>query len=429
MEIRPFRGWHYRPGTDGDVSAFIAPPYDVLSAADKAALLKQSERNVVAVDLPHVPPGDAGKDELYRRAAELLNEWKASGVLVQEQAPAIYVYEQSFEWAGKSYSRTAVICGVRGSQPGGDVKLHERTYPGPKADRLKLTQHTRMQLSAVLGFYRDGSGRARELLSSATAGRPDLKGTLRGVAERVWLVTDEAVIRKIASHLRDKPVFIADGHHRYMTALSYRDALVAEGRIGRDHEANFVMFSLVEAGSPGLLVLPTHRIISGLKEGFSVEKLAAAAPQFSWQRRGAAEADLADADAFLRRCGPGSMAFIGAGPPEVWIARLADAGAMVEAAPDQTDAWRRLDVAILHKLIIDNAIEPWRTGEFSIEYTPEAARVLAACRSGRGQLGICLRATPLSAVEEIALAGQSMPHKSTYFYPKVATGLVFKPLE
>ena len=429
MEIRPFRGWHYQAGAGGDVSAYIAPPYDVLSAEDKAALLSQSDRNAVAVNLPHVPPDSAGPDELYRRAAELLNKWKASGVLVQDQKPAIYVYEQSFQWAGRSHSRMAVICGVRVSPPGGDVKGHEQTYAGPRADRLKLTEHTRMQLSPVFGFYRDPTGVVAELLATAAGRRPDLQGKLRGVAERIWTVTDAHVIGDVASTLREKPVFIADGHHRYMTALSYRDAMLAAGRIGPDHEANFAMFAMVEADNSGLLILPTHRIVRGLLKGFTAERLAAAAPEFDWRRCSVEDVDLTDVDAFLRRHGPGAMAFIDADPAEIWIARLVNARAMVAAAPDQINAWRQLDVAILHKLIIDKALQPWRTPDVFIDYTPDARSVLAACNSGRGQLGICLQRTPLLAVEEIALAGRSMPHKSTYFFPKAATGLVLKPLE
>jgi uncharacterized protein (DUF1015 family) len=429
MEIRPFRGWHYKTGADGDVSAYVALPYDVLSADDKNMYLSQSDRNVVAVDLPQVPPDSAGPDEVYRRAADLLNGWKASGVLVREASPAIYVYEQAFSWAGKKYARMAMICGVRASPPGSDVKLHEHTYPGPKADRLKLAQHTRTQTSPILGFYRDSSGVVADLLAGAAARRPDLQAGLRGVEERVWIVTDCQVVADIVSVMRDKPVFVADGHHRYMTALNYRDEMIAREHRSREDEVNFVMFALVEADNPGLLILPTHRIVRGLKNGFKVARLAAAAPEFSWRRCSVEDADLADVDAFLRRYGPHAIAFIDADPAEIWIGRLEDPKAMAAAAPDQIDPWRRLDVAILHKLIIDKALSPWRTDDLFIEYTSDAAGVLAACNSGRGQLGICLRGTPLSAVEEVALACQSMPHKSTYFFPKAATGLVFKPLE
>ncbi len=428
MEIRGFRGWHYAAPPGGDVGRVLAPPYDILSADQKAGLLARSERNIVAVDLPHVPPHEAGPEAEYAQAARLLAEWQSSGVLVRDERPSVYVHEQTYQWAGRTYTRRAVVCGVRASRLGADVKPHERTHEGPIADRLMLTRHTRTQLSPIFGFHRDASGEVSGLLAQAARGRADLEGKLNNVEERLWIVSDEALIGELALVLRNEPVFIADGHHRYTTALAYRDELAAAGGIDASHEANFVMYALVAAEDPGLLVLPTHRIVRGLRRGFTVERLAAAAPQFTWQRCSVEDADLADTEAFLRRYGPGAMALMDTNPAEIWIARLTDPAAMAAAAPEEPEAWRRLDVAVLHKLIIDSALAPWRTDALFIEYTPEAASVLAACNSGRGQLGVCLRGTPLSAVEEVALAGASMPHKSTYFYPKISTGMVLKPL-
>jgi uncharacterized protein (DUF1015 family) len=428
VEVRALRGWRYHTGAGSDAGPFIAPPYDVVSADDKAALLRRSRHNIVAVDLPCVPPREPGSDEAYRRAAALLEEWKSAGVLVQEQRPTVYVYEQTYDWSGRSYTRRALICGVRVTDVGEDVKAHESTFEGPVADRLKLMEHTRMQLSPVFGFYRDERGEMVELLSSLASGVPDGQGRLGGVSERLWVVRGEATIAAIAEALRGAQMFIADGHHRYSAALHYRDALRAGEGIEGSHEANFVMCALVEAADPGLLVLPTHRIVTGLKGDFAVDKLRAAADDFDWQRCSVEEAGLTDPDAFLRRFGPHAMGLMGARPAEIWIARLRRPEAMARAAPEQIDAWRRLDVAVLHKLIIDRALQPWRTDEMFITYTADASRVLAACKSGRAQLGIYLQATPLSAVETVALAGRILPHKSTYFYPKIATGWVLKSL-
>ncbi len=429
MEIRPFHGLHYSAAGDGDVTARIAPPYDVLSAEDRDALLASDPHNIVAVDLPHFPPHAAGPDEDYQRARERIDQWRGEGVLVQEDRAALYVYEQTYRAAGKEHTRRAVLCGVRATELGEDVKPHEHTYAGPKADRLKLTEHTRVQMSPVFGFYQDPTGRAGELLAGAASGRPDLRGELAGVEEKLWVCPDEALAADLAETLRPQPVFIADGHHRYTTGLNYRNALRDAGRIDDAHEANYVLFALVEAGDPGLIVLPTHRVVSGLAPSFRMDKLAKAADEFDWQRCSVEDADLMDADAWLKRYGAGAMAMMDADPAEIWIARLKRPEAMVEAAPDESDAWRGLDVAVLHKLIIDKAINPWRTDDVTIEYTPDGRQVLSACRSGRGQLGVCLQGTPIEAVEQVALAGGSMPHKSTYFYPKLATGIVLKPLE
>jgi len=426
MEISPFRGWRYA-GRDGDVSDFIAPPYDILSAADKQALLARSARNIVAVDMPHVPPKTLGPDAVYRDAAALLAQWKASGVLVQDSAPAIYAYEQTFHWAGKSFTRRALICGVRATAFGRDVIPHEQTFAGPKADRLRLTELTRMQLSPIFGFYDDPAGSVGKAAFAGTC-CPKAFGRLGDVGEKLWVVNDPSVIQAVAKALRSVPVFIADGHHRYTTALAYRDHLKAAGLIDDEHEANFVMFALVARDDAGLMILPTHRMIGGLGDDFTIDKLRAAAPEFSWQKADITGASLDNADAFLQPFGGGAMAFVNQGATEMWIARLDNPEAMAEAAPDQSDAWRSLDVAILQKLIIEKALVPWRREGFTVEYSAYGRDVLAACRAGKSQLGVCLQSTPLSAVETIARAGQFMPHKSTYFYPKLATGMVLKPL-
>jgi uncharacterized protein (DUF1015 family) len=284
-------------------------------------------------------------------------------------------------------------------------------------------------LSPVFGFFNDPQSNVDSLLWHAAEGAPVAQAEMGGVADRLWAVTSGGVIGEIVAALRDVPVFIADGHHRYATAAGYAESLRQLGRIGYDHEANFVMFCLVPRQDPGLLVLPTHRIIRGLGNGFGIPELVGALPEFQWQRCSVDDADLANAGPFLRRYGEGAMAFLGADPAEVWIGCLADAARMDELAGDHPPEWRKLDVAILHKMVIDRVLTPWRTDELTIEYTPEGRKVLAACRSGSAQLGVCLQGCKLDDIETIALAGGTMPHKSTYFYPKLTTGIVLKPLE
>jgi len=419
----------------------LAPPYDVLSAADKQSLLAGSGQNIVAVDLPHVPAKEVGPDQVYAAAAERLAQWQADGVLRQDK-PAVYVYRQEFELGSRRLARLALLCGVRATPLGQDVIPHEHTFAGPKADRLKLTEYTRTQLSPIFGFYND-DGTLPALLAE-TARRPadlqarlDAPGQYSAIDETLWVVDDPATIERMRQALAKTPVFIADGHHRYTTALNYRDSLRAARRIDDDHEANFVLFALVHRDDPGLMILPTHRIVQNLAEGFDVCKLIAASPEFAWKRTKLNTLDTRNLDASLRPHGPSAMAVL---DPETvtenacWIATLRDARSMADAAPDQLPAWRSLNVAILHTLLIGRDLAPWRTDRTSIDYTPDAATVLTACKGsgtpgGGGTLGVCLQSTPLAAVEEIALAGANMPHKSTYFYPKLTTGVVLKPLE
>ena len=428
MEIRAFKGWRFTPEGSDDISDLIAPPYDVLTADDKQALLDKCDRNIVGVDLPHVPPKRVGPDEVYVAAVEKIKEWRNSGLLSQDAGPCLYVYEQTYSWAGKSFTRRAMLCGVRATELGVDVIPHEHTFAGPKADRMKLTKYTNLQLSPIFGFYNDPDHRITEILNTAAASEPQAAGTLDSVEQTLWVIRDPELIESIVELLDAEPAYIADGHHRYSTAARYAKTLRDSGRIDEDHEANFVMFALVARDDPGLLVLPTHRVVTNLTEEFSLDVLRDVLGMFEWMRYEGDKPDLRDADAFLKPYGDGAMALIGPGGKDIWIVRLEDRSAM-EAASDECAAWRDLDVAILHTLILEGAT-PWCKGDkLTVEYTPDGDKALDQCVSGKASLAVVMQGTPLQAVVDIADAGASMPHKSTYFYPKLATGIVLKPLQ
>jgi uncharacterized protein (DUF1015 family) len=427
MEIRPFRGWRYH-SSNGDVSRFIAPPYDILNQADKDRLLARSDHNIVAVDLPHVPPKDLGPQGQYDKAAATLRQWQHDGVLVQEELAAIYAYQQTFTWAGRSYTRKAILAGVRATELGKDVIPHEHTFAGPKADRLCLTQKTGMQLSPIFGFYDEPTGAVAECLAKVMARPADVHALLEGVQEKLWVIRGQQEIEAIAKALSPQPVFIADGHHRYTTALNYIQQLSAGQDLPPDHPARFVLFALVQRDDPGLRILPTHRIIRQLKGDFSLAQLVGRSSAFEWRQADYQPSQLDDADAFLSPFGAAAMGFIQGQSARIQVARLKDPSAMAQAAPQESPVWRQLDVAILHQLIVERALAPWRTDATQIDYTPRGGEVLSACRACDNTLGVILQSTPLEAVVRIARAGASMPHKSTYFYPKLATGLVLKPL-
>ncbi len=428
MEVHAFRGWRYAQGST-NADSLIAPPYDVLSLAGKEQLLAGSELNIVAVDLPQCPADKAGPDEVYAAAAKLLDQWKRDGVLVQQDTPALYAYQQSYTWAGKDYVRRAMICGVRGTELGADVIPHEKTHSGPKEDRLKLTQQTNMQLSPIFGFYNDPTGKASKLLWSAVGDEPIVQGRLNDVDEKLWAVTDSQVIAQITDILADTPAFIADGHHRYTTALNYRDGLAAAGELDPGHEANFVMFVLVPSDDPGLLVLPTHRLFNGLSGAITAEAVTEVAPQFAWTKHDRSAMSAGDVEAVLAKAGQKVIGLIDAATKDLWIGKLTDRQAMAEAAPEQIQAWRDLDVSILQKLIIEKAFNQFKTGQFGFSYTAKTVEAIESCDSGSVQLAALLVGVPLKAVEQIGQAGAYMPQKSTYFYPKVATGMVLKPLK
>jgi len=423
MDIQPFCGWRF--ATD-DVSKHIAPPYDILDQADKDELLAGHKHNIVAVDLPHVPPKELGPPEVYKSSATLLEKWQKRGVLQQDSEPALYLYEQSYTWGGQKYSRRAMLSGVRATPLGKDVIPHEHTFAGPKADRLKLTTTTKTQLSPIFGFYNDPIGVVGKL-AGAAGPEPEIQGELGGVTEKLWVVKDPKTIAEIQAALASVPVYIADGHHRYTTAMNYRDALRDAGLIDADHEANFVLFALVARDDPGLLVLPTHRLIKGLSKDFTLEKLRKALPSFAWAKCPTLDVDLADADAYLAPHGKGAMAFVHG--EEMWIGQLTDEQEMLNIAPDHCQDWRDLDVAVLHSLVIDHALKPWTTDDSEVGYTADGNAARDEGRREDVSLAVIMQGTPLAAVEAIANAGESMPHKSTYFYPKLATGMILKPLE
>ena len=419
MEIRAIHGLRY---TGTEVSQLIAPPYDILSAADKAALQEQDSCNIVTVDLPHVPPSEVGPESEYQASAATLRAWMADGTLRRDERPSLYAYEQVYSWAGRSYRRRTLIAGVRVTEFGKGVWPHEKTFAGPKADRLKLTQVTQVQLSPIFGFYEDRAGLGA-LLDGVCTRQPSQQGSLRGVQERLWVIDEPSEVAAAVAAMKDQDIFIADGHHRYTTAMNYRATL---GELPPDHPANYVMFVLAAMDDPGLIILPTHRLISGLA-GFDMAKfLAGAGETLNLRKATLSPEQAADADSFLKPFGAHAMALLCG--DQVYVGTPKDLAAMDAAAPEELPVWRRLDVSILHKLVIERGLAPFKGDAMRIDYTPDGQAALAAAVSGKAQLAVLLQGTPLADVKEIALAGAVMPHKSTYFYPKPATGLVISPL-
>ena len=428
MQIKAFQGWRYH-SDDGDVSSLLAPPYDILSRADKEALLAGDRNNIVGVDLPHVPPADAGPDSAYRAAADCLKDWMESGLLVRDERPSLYAYEQAFGWAGRQYCRRALVAAVRLAEFGKGVWPHEKTFPGSTADRLKLTRATGMQISPVFGFY-EGDSDAVEMLFAASPDGPVARARISDVEEKLWAVSDPGAVVPIGEALRDRALFIADGHHRYAAALRYRGQF---GRMQEHHPANHVMFVLATMGDPGLIILPPHRVIAGLRD-FDLERFVIAARRtIAFERVELGPQQVVDADGFLRGFGPHAMAFVArerrGGGLAAYVGVLKDHSIMSQLAGDHIQAWRELDVAILHRLVIDHYLAECKTNEMFIDYVPDGRAALAAAAAGRADLVVFLQATPLQAVKEVALGRAVMPHKSTYFYPKPATGLVLYPLK
>ncbi len=425
LEVLPFRATRYdfrRVG--GDLSALIAPPYDVLESADKDALVRKSDHNIVAVDLPHLPPKSAGPPEAYARSAKRLHDWMGDGTLVHESAPALYVYHQEYEHAGRRYTRRKFIARLR-LEPfsAGVVLPHEQTFGGPKEDRLALMKATRCQLSPIFGLYDDPGNQVNGLFADTTARTPDATATLDGVVNRVWIVSEQSVTQAVTSAMASKRVFIADGHHRYGTALLYRDALVEQqGRpLATNHPANFVMFVLAGMDDPGCLILPYFRTL----EGVNVPSLVAA-----W-REGV---NVVDHDPRssppLTKGGPGGVDLVlhdGRSGEEVAL-RFTNRAILRKLEPKQVAPWYDLDYAYLHRYLIDDLFPKAVGHSAKVHYLKSADDAKAAAREHAG-VALLVNATPMAHLRAVSEAGGLMPQKSTYFHPKLATGVTLYPLE
>jgi len=424
LEVRAFRALRFDFNRfDGDLSSLIAPPYDVLDENDKRSLLSRSDRNIVAIDLPHLPPQSAGPPERYEAAGRTLRNWRADGTLIRDPDPALYVCHQSFAYAGRSFTRRMFIACLRlEAFDRGIILPHERTFGGPKEDRLALMKATRCQLSPIFGLYSDSADRVGAVLGEVIGRRPDANATLDGVENRLWSVTDSRVIDAVTGAMREKKVYIADGHHRYGTALMYRDWLRNQDRSNRplpdEHPAHFVMFVLASMDDPGCLILPYYRTIAGIDLDTLLQAWSEGVEMIAWgPQPGTGDLTLHD----------------GVSGREV-VVRFTRRDVLRELEPKQVAPWYGLDYAYLHRYLIDELLTaaPSRVDTASaapkIHYlkSPEEAKRVA--REQRG-VALLVKATPMAHLKAVSEAGGLMPQKSTYFHPKLATGMTMYSLE
>jgi uncharacterized protein (DUF1015 family) len=414
-DVQPLKTLRYEPSVAGPLEDVIAPPYDVIDDELRAQLAARSEHNVVELDLP----------ESYEGAAEKLVEWRASGVLVQEDEPAMWVLRQVYTAPdGSTRTRTGFFARVRVEEYGpGRIRPHERTHPGPREDRLKLTRATRANLSPIFSLFSDAGGVAQEALAEVSRGEPFAEAVdHEGTRNTLWRVGDADRIAALKGALAGAELLIADGHHRYETASVYADEIGGEG----NHR--YVLMLLVALDDPGLLVFPTHRLLTGLKDDTD-KQLAirdVAMRDFEVQ-------PLEDTRELEPPANGGRVAF---GYMDSFLRRpvrltLKDQQIADEALVGMPEPYRRLDTAVLEAIVLRGAL---RMSEDDIShlrglrYSKSLEDAIQRVESGEADAGFFMRATPVEQVREVAEAGESMPPKSTFFYPKVPTGLVFNPL-
>jgi uncharacterized protein (DUF1015 family) len=427
-EVQPFQAWRYDIGQVGDLSDVVAPPYDVINAAQQEDLYKQHPCNSVRLILNRTEPDDATDANRYGRAAKYLRQWQLEGVLIQERENALYVYHQEFEWEGKTYVRKGFMGRLRLEDFGeGSVYPHEQTMPGPKKDRLDLLKACRTNLSPIFGLYPDSDNAAQNVLEDAALSLTPLVATDHlGVIHRMWPVTDPEVISQVQETLQAQPIFIADGHHRYETACNYRRGLAESGELSEGSPANYVLMMFVGMEDPGLAILPTHRLVSGLPDlsiddvrsaldgHFEIEEIET--PDAAWE--------LMDAD------GAQNLFGLGTASDGKWIlARATDTSPMKEIAANQSDDWRALGVSLLHRFIVDHLLgQKYPDNEAKFKFVHLMEEVHEAIDAKSCQLAILVQPAGIEHVQCIASQLEKMPPKSTFFYPKLLSGLVFNPL-
>ncbi|NUQ64612.1 MAG: DUF1015 domain-containing protein [Pirellulales bacterium] len=430
-EIQAFRAVRYDLGHVGSLSDVVAPPYDVIGPELQEQLYKKHPCNVVRLILNRMEPGDDEANNRYTRAARFLKNWQDEGVLYTEADPAVYVYHQIFAVEGAQYTRRGFMARMRLHRFGeGVVFPHEETLRGPKIDRLMLTAVCKANLSQIFGLYPDPNHQAQDILDQAVAGATPLEATDHlGVVHRIWAVTDVATIAAVAGAIGPKPVFIADGHHRYETACNYRDQLFESGELTADHPANYVLTMFVAMEDPGLAVLPTHRLFRKLPDMTAEELAARLGNHFTTRIAGQGPEFAQTAWEDIETGGEqGTIALFTRNDQQWTIARISEAGRarMADVAKEHGPDWRELGVAVLHRLVVDTLLRPADPPDPN--YVHLVDEVVVGLKSGQYPLAALVMPATVQHVRSISLQGERMPAKSTYFYPKLLSGLVINPL-
>jgi uncharacterized protein (DUF1015 family) len=431
-DIRAFRAYRYDLGRVGALSDVVAPPYDVIDPALQDALYRRSPYNVIRLILNKEQPGDTETDNRYTRAAAALRSWLAEDVLRQDSARGLYVCHQEFEVEGRRHTRKGFLARVRLEPFGtGRIYPHEETMAGPRADRLRLFHATAMNLSPVFGLYPDPENAVMARLDAAVGRALPLEATDHlGTVSRLWPVTDQHAVSAVSSLLFDRPVFIADGHHRYETGLRYLEERRAAGEV-RDAEApaNFILMMLVGMADPGLSILPTHRLVRGVGDLTAGQLAAALGEHFAVERVGSGEAGAREAWERLEIDGGQSLLGFGTIADGVWQTARLRSTAMDRLARDHSADWRGLTVSVLHVLVLDHLLAGKAGGKPECRYVHLLREVTEATAARDCQLAVLVPPAGMGDVERIAGNLEKMPPKSTYFYPKLLSGLVFNPLK
>lgn len=432
--IKPFRGLRYNQDIIRDISSVVTPPYDVISPQDQERYYQIHPNNIIRLDLGKDFPGDTEENNKYTRAAEFLKSWREKGILKQEDVPAIYIYDQEFLSGNRWLVRRGFIALVK-LEPfdKGSIYPHEQTLPGPKADRLKLTQSCRANLSSIFALFPDENNAIDTYLSTATVTRPEVDFVDdTGVKNKLWVIKEKQTIDKLVTLMKEKPLFIADGHHRYETALVYKEQMHKEsGRPGDDLPSDYVMMVCVSMNNNGLKILPAHRLIRNIKDYCLDRILKSLQESFKVEPLGKGRR-VEDFMSSLNNETKGHAFIMYVGQEDAsYKLRLSNEKLLDMSFANNHPEWKHLDAGVLHGMIIDKILGITSndvTLKDYVKYVKDEAEAISLVQSGQYQLAFFLNPTRIEQVREIAMARKVMPPKSTYFYPKIITGIVINSL-
>jgi len=423
--IRPFRGIRYNPERV-KMENVICPPYDVITPEKSDELHSKDPYNAIRLILGKQHPRDSKTNNRYTRARDLWIRWQKEGILIKEPSPSIYYHEHSYTIGERAYTRSGIVVTVRLSEGGEDIIPHENTYKGPKLDRLRLLTEVKANLSSIFGIYSDPSRMVTSQVKPNLE-KPQMDFSISGESHRLWIIDSPEIIDMVSSMVIDKTILIADGHHRYETAKTYRDRMRAvTGKKDGLQPFDYVMMYLSNIDEE-LSIMPTHRVI--------IDSMGIGLVDFEYRIKELFNMIPYDNKTtflnMLKKGGKGHFGLLVSGIPRYYLLEPIDENAIDKFVPQSIHPLlRKLDVTILHECIIepilgiDNLISQGR-----IMYTSLAEEAINMVEKGKADAAFLVNPSSIQEIIEVAKQGLKMPHKSTYFYPKIPTGLVFNPLE
>jgi len=425
-DVRPFRGVRYNTVAAGDLSTLLCPPFDVISEAERERLYAGSPYNVIRLEWGRDEPGDTPGNDWYARAAALQAEWLASGVLKEDDSASLYAIEETFTFAGKDHIRQGLISAVRLEEfDKGVVLPHEFTRPGPKVDRLELMRSAKANYSPLMVLYRDSDAAVATVMKRAMSGEPIADAAPEGLPSmKLWRISDAADIAAVTEALAGTQLYLADGHHRYETALTYRDEVRETRTVGHDDAINFRLMTMISVEDPGLLLLGYHRQLEDASDDELARFREYVVGAFDLEDKGLIDpANTSSFEDALNAVPEDQVAigFIGVQPGRLQI------GVMRNPAP-AVDELAASDYTRLHDEVVRSTFNLDRE-QTVVAFEHNAAAVLRSVSAGAAQVGFVMRAVPIDPFEKIVTRGQRLPSKSTYFHPKLHTGAVIQSLE